>query len=213
MIIKNFFFVFDVETGGFDEKSNPLLSIAVSILDQNMNVCERFLRYIKPRAGTVTRPEALKVNGLNLDKLIAEGLDVRHVMSELNSLFVKYTKGTGRGGGLIAVGHNVSFDMKFLRYNYELHREDFDKYIETTIDTLWLSRVSWGYDDEIMVDFKLGTCMEKIGKPMTTAHAADADVESTVGLLEYHIGKLRGSYTVVGPDHSEVKKKKREFKF
>ena len=102
----------------------------------------------------------------------------------------------------ILVGHNIqSFDNDFLIAIFNYCKKDLSKYVEgrvdhfgnfqpAAIDTLHLSRMKW-QDDETMMDFKLGTVINKAGLELADAHRAMNDVLANKDLFVSIVNDLR----------------------
>ena len=106
----------DIETGGFSKEKNGVCEIAVVITDLNLQVIDVFHHLIAP----YTRPcgvelvsykeDAMAINGLTVEKLVAEGVPVELVMkflaAKLNALNVH-----------TMIGHNIpTFDIPRVEY-------------------------------------------------------------------------------------------------
>lgn len=98
--------VFDTETTGFDATKNYVLSLSWQVLDSNLKTIDKQTRYFEnPLPESVCR-KAIKVNGLTNKKLSELGtVNKKQAFDE----FVNTAKDCS-----LVVGHNVSFDMKFI---------------------------------------------------------------------------------------------------
>lgn len=91
----------DTETGGFDETKHALLEVAVVKTTAALEVLDEWSWLVRALPGRTVQPEAFALHGLDG----SHGADPAEVYSELAKLLA----------GSVAAGHNVSFDLKFLR--------------------------------------------------------------------------------------------------
>ncbi|NIT99595.1 MAG: hypothetical protein GWN01_01215 [Nitrosopumilaceae archaeon] len=102
--------VVDVETGGLDEKENPLLSIGAVDFETK----EEFYVEMKPREGSKCTKEALEINGIEpYSKKWKDNGTTKWAMEGFQAWIW--------GRDLPLTGHNPSFDLKFLNYNFSFH--------------------------------------------------------------------------------------------
>lgn len=103
--------VVDCETGGLDPSQNPLLEIGAVDLD----TLETFrIGMIPWNSKQVCTEEALKINGIDYMEWISfksGNFTPVHGMYEFNHWL--------EGRELLLAGHNPSFDLGFLKYNFE----------------------------------------------------------------------------------------------
>ncbi|CAK9885189.1 MAG: Ribonuclease T [Candidatus Erwinia impunctatus] len=109
--------VIDVETAGFDAKTNALLEIAAVSLKMDDNGWllkdETLHFHIEPFAGAILQPEALAFNGIDPTN------PLRGAVSEyaaLHAIFKMVRKGIREHGcnRAIMVAHNATFDLNFV---------------------------------------------------------------------------------------------------
>ncbi|MDR0805922.1 MAG: ribonuclease T [Enterobacteriaceae bacterium] len=140
--------VIDVETAGFDAKTNALLEIAAFTLkmtDQGWLVRDQSLHFhVNPFEGSILSPEALAFNGIDPTN------PLRGAVSEyeaLHSIFKMVRKGIKdqNCNRAIVVAHNANFDHSFLMAAAErtgLKRNPFHPF--ATFDTAALSGLVLG---------------------------------------------------------------------
>ena len=94
-------------------------------------------------------------------------------------------------GRLVPVGHNVTFDIRFLNYALSLEEKPLlDEWMyPNLIDTFGLGKMTWGVTGEEKLN--LGACCERAKIKLTDAHGAMNDVEATADLLRWYMRKLR----------------------
>jgi len=129
------FCVIDCETGGFSSEKNPIVEIAVVILNYKLEEVGRYDSLIRPYDDSLEITDgALQANGLTREE-IDQGEDIKVVVKELCTLFNK-TKG---GKKSFLVCHNTPFDIKFIEAMFKVGKQDIYKYIDKqTLDTLVL---------------------------------------------------------------------------
>jgi len=122
MTMKNTFLVVDTETGGLNCKKNSILSIAGVVWQPRGEITKLFNLYIKePELNVEER--ALKINKIDLNVINKEGFSpfeaVKRIKIALNKRF-----GLSRQP-IQLVGHNVAFDLGFIKRLYRLAGQDF----------------------------------------------------------------------------------------
>ena len=122
MTMKNTFLVVDTETGGLSCTKNSILSFAGVIWQPRGEITKLFDVYIKEKDINVEE-RALKINKIDLNMINEVGLApieaVRHIKSALDARFGPHRR------PIQLVGHNVAFDLGFIRRLYRLAHEDF----------------------------------------------------------------------------------------
>ena len=123
------YFLFDTETGGI-QKEMSLLTLYGHILDENLDVLDTIDLKIKPDDGIYH----LSANGLNINKInIMDHDKIAKPISEVKTVFKNYICGWTLNQKLTPIGHNVRFDVKFVKTHI---LEDWDRYFDRRhIDT------------------------------------------------------------------------------
>ena len=190
MAFKQHYCIFDFETGGLSAEKNPVIEIALIMLDNSLNKVFEWETYIKPYNNLEVTAGALKANGINMDNVYASGIEVQEVVSKLIEIWKTYKISRFKP---ILVGHNIdSFDMEFMMYIFHYCNKNlYDHINEGTFDTLAMGRAKWGLDDT-MPTYKLGDCCTKAGVELTNAHRAMNDVRANTEYFKYLIMCLRG---------------------
>lgn len=193
-MVKSNYIVFDCETGGLDENKNPITQFACIILDgSTLKEIDRWETFVKPYNDLTIEQKALEMTmvsmsdinkGLSLKKFVTTATD----FWELHRVKTR-TKEMGR---LIPVGHNVTFDIRFLNYALALEgKESVDYWMyPNIIDTFSLAKMTWGIKGDEKLN--LGASSERAKIQLTDAHGAMNDVEATADLLRWYMRKLRG---------------------
>jgi ribonuclease T len=109
--------VIDVETGGFNSKTDALLEVAAVLLemdDEGLLRRNETIRYhVKPFEGANMEPASLAVNGIDphhpLRPAIDEGDALQRIFRE-----VRRSVKENRCSRAVLVGHNAHFDLGFM---------------------------------------------------------------------------------------------------
>lgn len=117
------YLVIDTETGGLDPHKHSLLSIAGVIWVPGQEPRKSFDFLVKEPLITA-QPEALIVNGIDLSLLAKQGFTPKEGVSQIQkALFDGF--GDRNTNGLVPLaGHNVGFDISFLKRLYRLAESD-----------------------------------------------------------------------------------------
>ncbi|HGE8186552.1 TPA: ribonuclease T, partial [Salmonella enterica] len=174
--------VIDVETAGFNAKTDALLEIAAITLkmdEQGWLMPDMTLHFhVEPFAGANLQPEALAFNGIDPSN------PLRGAVSEyeaLHAIFKMVRKGIKDSGcsRAIMVAHNATFDHSFMMAAAErasLKRNPFHPFV--TFDTAALSGLALG--QTVLSKACLAAGMEFDGEK---AHSALYDTERTAVLF------------------------------
>jgi DNA polymerase III epsilon subunit-like protein len=205
---------FDFETGGLDRKEGkhaekyPITEVAMVTF--NLDTFEEISRYqtlVKPYNDLTLDPEAMNVTGLKVEQLWSEGRELKTVVKEMRDEIKK--GGTNARSRPIMMGHNVPFDMGFLRYIFKDQGMDVNQFInEVQLDTLTLAKMTWPGKTR----YNLGACMEHAGIQLIDAHRAMNDVLGTKALFQHMTTRMRTS-TGGTVGSSEGKPFRETFKF
>lgn len=158
------FVVLDLETTGLSWKSNEIIEMAAIKVKDGQVVAE-FQEYVKPYGNI---PEFITVMTGISDETVKDARKVTDVLPDLLNFI----------GEDIIVGHNIAFDIGFIRWAHILA---FDApFARNYIDTIKLAKAVCP-DQEC---YKLGYLYETIvQKPITDAHRALGDCKMTLDLF------------------------------
>ena len=140
--------VVDVETGGFNCKTDALLEIAAVLLEPRpgglIGRCETIRYHVKPFEGANLEPASLAVNGIDPDHPLRPAIDEKEA---LQNVFREVRRAVRDAGctRAILVGHNASFDLSFLNEavtRAEIKRNPFHPF--SSFDTATLCGVAYG---------------------------------------------------------------------
>lgn len=130
----------DTETGGVDDKINPILTLGLAVTDDDYKVIFKNEFKIKNKYDLVCEEKALMVNRINLEEHNKYALDPIEVILLFNKTIKKFFKGEMP----LIMGHNINFDIGFIKQMYLREKKEF-KYFRN-LDTLQLCRFleTWG---------------------------------------------------------------------
>ncbi len=140
--------VLDLETGGFNAESNPILEVACVLLDwQNdrLGLREHHTWSVRPFQGAVIDPASLKITGIDLDDPNRKAVSDAEALTGFYRVVRAELKRTNCHRAVL-VAHNASFDRDFLvagALRANVKRSPFHPF--TTIDTASLSAVAYGH--------------------------------------------------------------------
>ena len=110
--------VVDLETGGFNPKTNAILEIAATLISKNENtqlleVGETYRYHIDPFEGLVVEQESLDFTKINLNHPLRNAITEKDALDKLFKII--NTERTANGcSRAILIGHNAHFDHSFL---------------------------------------------------------------------------------------------------
>lgn len=176
--------VVDVETAGFESRSDALLEIAAIILDSdeegNWSIKESITRYVNPFEGANLDKAALEFTGIDPDHPFRKEIAVSEKKA-LGDIF-KVIRGQMKEKNCkraILVGHNAAFDIAFLNAAVErtnIKRNPFHPF--SIFDTVTLAGLAYGQT-------VLSRAVEAAGMSWDAkqAHSALYDAEKTAELF------------------------------
>ena len=140
--------VVDVETGGFNARTDALLEIAAVLLefDDRGDLCrsETIRYHVKPFEGANLEPASLAVNGIDPDHPLRPAIEERDALQRVFRE-VRRAIREANCNRAILVGHNSSFDLAFLNEAIErasIKRNPFHPF--SSFDTATLCGVAFG---------------------------------------------------------------------
>lgn len=174
--------VVDVETGGFNPKTDALLEIAACILRMDdfgrLVVSETISVHVEPFDGANIDPKSLEITGIRLDSLLRGAVPEKEALSRIAQPIRKEIRVTGCQRAIL-VGHNASFDLGFL--NATIARTDFKRspfHPFSSFDTATLAGLAFGQT-------VLSRAVQSAGLEWneSEAHSAVYDTERTAALF------------------------------
>lgn len=121
---------FDVESGGLDDSKHSLLSLGFVVFMNNKIIDEMEI-FIKKEHYHVDK-EAMVINKIDLEQLKKNGIEEKEALIKIRN-FIQLHFPNKRA---LLGGHNIYFDIAFLKKLYRENNENFSELFEhRTIDT------------------------------------------------------------------------------
>lgn len=185
--------VVDVETGGFNARTDALLEIAVATLKMSDNgqiACDEIINYhVKPFPDANIEPASLEVNGIDPYHPLRPALPEREALSRIFRVVRKAVRDAGCNRAVL-VGHNAHFDLGFLNAAVErtgIKRNPFHPF--SSFDTATLGGVVLG-----QTVLKRAAEAAGLHWDAREAHSARYDTERTAELFCLIVNRLRPVY-------------------
>ncbi len=127
---KNKILFIDTETGGLNEQRHSLLTIGFVVVedDQIIDTLEILLK----EENYQVEAEAMLINQIDLNQLYLDGMTAQEALLKIRHFIEKHF---GNERATVA-GHNVYFDIAFLKKFYYEHQESYAKnFHHRTVDT------------------------------------------------------------------------------
>ncbi len=182
--------IIDVETAGFNAKTDALLELAAITLKMNedglLEPDQKCHFHIQPFAGANINPESLKFNGIDVDNPLRGAVPELEAMTGLFQMVRRGQKAADCQRSVI-VAHNAAFDQSFVMAAAErtgIKRNPFHPF--GMFDTATLSGFMFG--QTVLVK----ACQAaNIAFDNTQAHSALYDTERTAELFCYMVNHLK----------------------
>ncbi len=185
--------VVDVETGGFNSKTDALLEIAavlVEYADGGILTRGETIRYhVKPFEGANLEPASLAVNGIDPDHPLRPAIDERDALQRVFRS-VRAAVRENNCSRAILVGHNAAFDLAFLNEaieRTEIKRNPFHPF--SCFDTATLCGVTFGQTVLARAVAAAGFEWDE-----TQAHSAAYDAEITTDIFCEVVNRFKPIY-------------------
>ena len=195
--------IVDVETGGFNCKTDALLEIAAVLVDPQEDGTllrgETIRYHVKPFAGANLEPASLAVNGIDPDHPLRPAIDERDA---LQRIFREVRRAVRENGctRAILVGHNAAFDLGFLNeavVRSAIKRNPFHPF--SSFDTATLCGVAYGQTVLARAVKAAGLTWDE-----DSAHSAAYDAEITTDVFCDIVNRFQPLFTSIKPqDWSE----------
>ncbi len=173
--------VIDIETSGFDCQIHSMLEICaipIGINEQGVFYPKSPQHFhIKPFAGSILDPKALKFNGIDVDNPFRMAQDEGDALDKIFAEVRAQLTQTGCKRAIL-VGHNAFFDLGFLKAASKRNHLKSPFHQFSTLDTVSLSALHFG-------ETVLAKSVQKAGIPWDNAqaHSALYDTEKTAALF------------------------------
>jgi ribonuclease T len=196
--------VVDVETGGFNCKTDALLEIAAVLLDPQEDGTllrgETIRYHVKPFEGANMEPASLAINKIDPDHPLRPAIDERDALQRIFREVRRAVRESGCSRAIL-VGHNASFDLGFLNEavaRSAIKRNPFHPF--SSFDTATLCGVAYGQTVLARAVKAAGLTWDE-----DSAHSAAYDAEITTDVFCDIINRFQPLFTSITPqDWSEV---------
>jgi ribonuclease T len=200
----------DVETGGFNCKTDALLEIAAVLIDPQEDGTllrgETFRYHVKPFEGANLEPASLAINGIDPDHPLRPAIDERDALQRIFRDVRRAVREQGCTRAIL-VGHNSSFDLGFLNEaveRTEIKRNPFHPF--SSFDTATLCGVAYGQTVLSRAVKAAGMAWDE-----ESAHSAAYDAEITTDLFCDIVNRFQPIFAEIKPqdwpdeDENEIK--------
>ena len=190
--------VVDVETGGFNAKTDALLEIAAVFIDPNEDgtfIRGETIRYhVKPFEGANLEPASLAVNEIDPHHPLRPAIEERDALQRIFREVRRAVRDSGCTRAIL-VGHNAAFDLGFINEAAErtaIKRNPFHPF--SCFDTATLCGVAYGQT-------VLARAVQAAGLPWdeSSAHSAAYDAEITADLFCKILNRFKPIFDSVEP--------------
>ena len=185
--------VVDVETGGFNSKTDALLEIAAVLVDFGdggiLTRGETIRFHVKPFEGANLEPASLAVNGIDPHHPLRPAIDERDALQRLFRGVRTAVKDADCSRAIL-VGHNAAFDLGFLNEaiaRSEIKRNPFHPF--SCFDTATLCGVAFGQTVLARAVAAAGFEWDE-----ESAHSAAYDAEMTADLFCEIVNRFQPVY-------------------
>ena len=201
------FFAFDTETTGINPEESQILSIAMVLLDVELNVLSTKEIHAFPDDDAVISPEAVKVNGYTKELWDEKGAVSQKQMFGLVQAFLK------NHWRLKPIAHNLPFDAGFLQALFKKHaRPARDKSYSDLFSYFGLDTLGIAVFTDLVLynhcrsSYKLTSLSDHYRITHAEAHTSLSDVLAMVDVLRAMRENLRtkagiGAFARTMPDH------------
>jgi len=184
--------VIDVETGGFNCKTDALLEVAAVLLemdDEGLLKRSETIRYhVKPFEGANLEPASLAVNGIDPHHPLRPAIDERDALQRVFRE-VRRAVRENRCSRAVLVGHNAHFDLGFMNEAVErssIKRNPFPFHPFSCFDTATACGIGFGQTVLARAVIAAGLEWDE-----TQAHSASYDAEMTAEVFCEVVNRYR----------------------
>jgi DNA polymerase III alpha subunit (gram-positive type) len=178
------YIAFDCETTGLNESCN-LLTVSFVVLDADLNEIETLNISLKQKNGYHIYPEAMEVNKINLIEHHSKSLDI----IDARKLLLNFLRKHKLQYSLIPIGHNIQFDIKFIKKSGLLTDSEYSSFISyNSIDTVCIAqflKLSGILHEKQSISLVNLCSAAQIKRQENLEHSAEYDTKMTVKLLKY----------------------------
>jgi ribonuclease T len=174
--------VIDVETGGFNSRTDALLEIAATTFNMDesgwLTIKATHMYHVQPFEGCNIEKAALEFTGIDPYHPFRAALPEADVIADLFKVVRREIKGAGCKRAIL-VGHNATFDLGFLNAVVErisIKRNPFHPF--STFDTATLAGLAYGH-----TVLAKACSLAGLGFDSKEAHSASYDAYKTAELF------------------------------
>ncbi len=182
--------VVDVETGGFNSKTDALLEVAAVLLEMDeeglLRRSETIRYHVKPFEGANMEPASLAVNGIDPHHPLRPAIDERDALQRVFRE-VRRAVRESRCSRAVLVGHNAHFDLGFMNEAVErsaIKRNPFHPF--SCFDTATACGIAFGQTVLARAVIAAGFEWDE-----TQAHSASYDAEMTAEVFCEVVNRYR----------------------
>lgn len=182
--------VVDVETGGFNCKTDALLEVAAVLLEMDeeglLSRSETIRYHVKPFEGANLEPASLAVNGIDPNHPLRPAIDERDALQRIFRE-VRRSVRENRCSRAVLVGHNAHFDLGFMNEAVErsaIKRNPFHPF--SCFDTATACGIAFGQTVLARAVIAAGLEWDE-----TQAHSASYDAEVTADVFCEVVNRYR----------------------
>ncbi len=187
--------VVDVETGGFNSRTDALLEVAAVFLEMDdeglLSRTETIRYHVKPFEGANMEPASLAVNGIDPHHPLRPAIDERDALQRIFRE-VRRAVRESRCSRAVLVGHNAHFDLGFLNEAIEraaIKRNPFHPF--SCFDTATACGIAFGQTVLARAVIAAGLEWDE-----TQAHSASYDAEMTADVFCEVVNRYRDIFEV-----------------
>ncbi len=190
--------VVDVETGGFNCKTDALLEIAAVLIDPQEDGTllrgETIRYHVKPFEGANMEPASMAVNRIDPHHPLRPAIDERDALQRIFREVRRAVRESGCSRAIL-VGHNSSFDLGFLNEavaRSAIKRNPFHPF--SSFDTATLCGVAYGQTVLARAVKAAGLTWDE-----DSAHSAAYDAEITTDVFCDIVNRFQPLFTSITP--------------
>lgn len=186
------YIAFDCETTGVDDSCH-LLTVSFVVLDADLNEIETLNISLKQNKGYHVYPEAMSVNKINLVEHHSKSID----LIDARKLLLNFLRKHKLQYNLIPIGHNIQFDIKFIKKSGLLTDSEYASFISyNSIDTVCIAqflKLSGILHEKQSISLVNLCSAAQIKRQENLEHSAEYDTKMTVKLLKFFKSSVSGS--------------------
>lgn len=187
------FLVVDTETGGVDPATQSLLSVGLVVWDAGCLGAQ--LEILVAEDPLVTTPEAMAVNRIDIDRHMACAVAPKAAVEQIEGFVAAHFADVLEAEEkVVLAGHNIGFDVGFLKRLYRLAEAPFDsRFSHRSVDTASIMRFLHlcGLAPAAATTSDGAFAFLKVTPEAADRHTALADARATARLLGAAIRLVR----------------------